>query len=273
MLILPDALQWPVHGRKAYRWIMKEFGDSAPRYTGPGLETPYELLAEQDALIDKWRLAGEEEPEPTRSYMPLDGTHPTLFLQFAAIPPTKQGILSFIDKFGILGLSYMYKINGDRIGWVEPLQIWEIEIRTLRECLAYWKSIKDGEFIPSEKTQSLEIAYKELQKYFKIGLSIDYPYSFKFFLLSQISMRINLSCKFEPSAVVNSDESGIDFEISPTNLLSAIWLQFAGAVSTDAVYGTCEYCGELFKAKRKSARYCTESHRQMAYRKRKESRD
>ncbi len=101
----------------------------------------------------------------------------------------------------------------------------------------------------------------------------DYPFSIENLILHQIAMRINNTCEFKPIATVNSDDSGIDFEISPTNLLSAIWLQFAGAVSTDAVYGTCEYCGELFKAKRKSARYCTESHRQMAYRKRKESRD
>lgn len=278
MIVLPDALHWPIYGRKSYRWIMEEFDDAAPGtgayapYTGVDLEGPFEFLVEGDALIDKWSLAGEEEPEPTRTYMPLDGTHPTLFLQFAATPPTKEGVLDFIDKFGVLGLSYMYKVGDDRIVGVEPLQVWGNEISGLRETMAYWKSIKDGEFIPAEETQSLETSYRELQKYFKIGLSIDYPYSFKHFLLSQISMRINYTCKFEPNAVVNSDESGIDFEISPTNLLSAIWLQFAGAVSTDAVYSTCEYCGELFKAKRKSARYCSESHRQMAYRKRKEAR-
>ncbi len=142
MLVVLDGLRWPVYGQKAYRWkLMKEFDEPDP---GRGVLAPYiglylqgDILAEQDALIDKWSLAGEEHPEPTRTYMPLDGNHPTLFLQFAATPPTKQGILGFIDKFGILGLSYSSKIGGDRLVGVEPIEVWETEITTLRDCLAY----------------------------------------------------------------------------------------------------------------------------------------
>ena len=204
--------------------------------------------------------------------MPLDGNHPTLFLQFAATPPTKQDILGFIDKFGILGLSYSSKIGGDRLVGVEPIEVWETEITTLRDCLAYWQSIRHGEFISSRKTQSIESSYKGLQEFFKKTPLKNIPCSFKRFVLDKICAHIHINCEFEPSAVVNSDDSGIDFAIKPTNLLSAIWLQFVGAICTDNVYGTCGYCGALFKAKRKSALYCSGSHRQMAYRKRKETR-
>ena len=61
MIVPPDALHWPIYGRKSYSWIMEEFDGAAPGtgayapYTGVG-EGPYSFPAEQDALIDKWTL-------------------------------------------------------------------------------------------------------------------------------------------------------------------------------------------------------------------------
>jgi len=60
--------------------------------------------------------------------------------------------------------------------------------------------------------------------------------------------------------------------LMPDSLLGALWLQCALAVNGDKTYVTCEECGRPFevssKAARKSRRYCKDSCRVQAHRKR-----
>jgi hypothetical protein len=60
----------------------------------------------------------------------------------------------------------------------------------------------------------------------------------------------------------------------PSNLATALWLQFATAVSENRRYHQCKECGEWFEVPRRGGRisreYCSNSCRTTAYRKRQE---
>ena len=63
-------------------------------------------------------------------------------------------------------------------------------------------------------------------------------------------------------------------QITPKNLLAAMWLQFAQAVTGDKEYRQCKQCGKPFEISlapegmRKSREYCTDPCRFKAYRER-----
>ena len=74
-----------------------------------------------------------------------------------------------------------------------------------------------------------------------------------------------------PKFSLNSEGAGVSLVFEPVSLIAFIWLQLAQAVTTSDRWKFCDLCGEPFKPESMKARYCSDSHRQMAYRKRKEA--
>jgi len=80
-----------------------------------------------------------------------------------------------------------------------------------------------------------------------------------------------------PRLALIPDEKNKTFrlQISPKNLLDALWLQFAQLCQENIAFRTCEYCGDLFSAgpgtgRRYDAKFCKPPH-QVAFHSRRRS--
>jgi hypothetical protein len=202
-------------------------------------------------------------PWRTREYQPLK-EFSGLFRTFAATPPTEEGILAFANQYGHLGawpnapeefpdgtdeldteeelaeyLAACEKVIPD-----EPFEAWVEEIRRVRACLERWDRVQRGE-----------------------GGETD---------LLSVQNGVDLGIRFSAQARLLKDRrrGGLTIQIMPENLLGAIWLQFAEAVSGNKKYRACATCGRWYELSPDKARadsvYCREACRSRAYRARKE---
>jgi hypothetical protein len=80
--------------------------------------------------------------------------------------------------------------------------------------------------------------------------------------------------RVSPCAIWNDRPGRIPFQIRPSNLLGAIWLQFALAVDGAKKYRACKGCGRWFELSPQTGRisklFCSDSCRVRAHRERRE---
>jgi hypothetical protein len=71
---------------------------------------------------------------------------PDLFVQFAQLEPTEEGILQWCREFGMLGIGdYSYTTLDGGQTYFEKIEDWDLEIHRMKKCLELWKAIKDLE--------------------------------------------------------------------------------------------------------------------------------
>ena len=58
-----------------------------------------------------------------------------------------------------------------------------------------------------------------------------------------------------------SDEPSLDLNVVPKNLLGAIWLQFAMAITGNKRFTDCEMCGKPFEVKKGTRKTCSDKCR------------
>lgn len=198
---------------------------------------------------------------PQRTIRPLGRDGEALCLRFAALcehlresdQSARHFIKNFAKDFGMLGGrpewggSQVVKISG----WARQRPNGEWEHHWHRtESLAYWvESIEDFAAVYREAPQ-----WQDNRQHF--------------------IARLMQGCarQFETSPALDPRTADLTLEVRPKHLLGTIWLRFVLDLINNSHWSYCDYCGQPFASKRKSARYCSPTHKTYAARERRKGR-
>ncbi len=89
----------------------------------------------------------------------------------------------------------------------------------------------------------------------------------QFFVQQEINSRLEKTAARK--LLYNPESNQLELRLTPTNLLGALWLQFARAVEASKTYRRCPVCTQWFqvsvKGKRRHSTYCSDRCRVKAY--------
>lgn len=279
------SFQWQVP-ENGFEWIS---GQHAPAKT-PEQDEEY-LVA-----------AGEGRRQSSiefRVYEPLSNSG--LFKEFAKTEPTKEGILSFANRYGTLGGSTRKAVYdreypkpptaGSRIANGQPFWFWQREILAVRHATAIWEATNSGdeEFISQfvqwnadgssgfeyttptgwKMTRTAPTERPDIDAMLVRG---DLITPAKIANREHINMHL-VSSRLLPQLVwervSGKPRERIRFQVG--DLISAIWLQLAQAIDGNREFSQCDECGRWYEVsgdRRADARFCSDPCRFRAYRKR-----
>lgn len=272
--------------RRDFTWKVPYRGYEWRRFDLPPLERP-------DRPLDRpFLVPCGELPVPVgesaKRYCPLIDT-PHLFYVFATTSPTEEGMLEFANKYGTLGQSIIidyhsllyrpaisYQQNseiketddkGNFFVYGEDFTHWLNEIETISLAYRCWSAIKRQN--PCEIDELKKHLFPKDKFHPAPLFGMLPPDEEKNPVGAALEHIVSRQLKYSLSGALGVNETGTGWEltISPSSLRDAIWLQFAQAVSDEA-WSHCEYCQAPFKPKRRDARFCSESHRQLAHQRR-----
>ncbi|HHY33348.1 MAG TPA: hypothetical protein GX515_10140 [Firmicutes bacterium] len=199
----------------------------------------------------------------------------TLFLEFASLEPTPEAILKFANKHGFLGLTVaLMPANGRselRLG--ESLAAWVAAIEDMHAYVQVWEMLQRrdagglGQFIvwsPDGSGVTFYAGGLEDVPRDRGGLPrhpfyhIAHKYEFadhlakwrlgdviepaRLLLVRVVSERLNGQAS--PRLLLSRKGNGFAGFVMPTNLYSAMWVQFYRAILGEARYRRCEICGQ-----------------------------
>jgi hypothetical protein len=250
----------------------------------------------------------ERLPTKRRAYEPLV-EHTGLFRTFAALPDDKDAIVAFADRYGLLvgGNEMMFVplprgdrgarstvVIGGNLGSVpaERLETWRSEIAEMRELSDLWCAAKAAdlkklnllltwhgddtvvyhhaggrqEVVWRKKREPLPLSEGELIK------------PAQFYLAKRLTQRLEGDKEHpalaSPALIWDLDKNAPVLVLTPKNLLGALWLQFAQAVSGNKVFRECDECSTWFEVSKAAFRinrmYCSGACKAKAYRRRRE---
>jgi len=281
MIIDRSKLEWGCWRKGGYVWREQEWMDERGAGSDSYLVIPAWWEDPNFGYVDDCDL-----PEAPYSYRPMENK--TILKSFVNTEPTKEGVMSFVEKFGHLGISEYHQKEGAKPVYGESYSDWISEISQVRGVLANWRLVGSGEALNfggvgdglGLRSSSLMAQLSDDEKRFlepaKDGVvNFDAPFNSEIGRLLEIANAINskLNVGIEPVAKINESADGISFALAPRRLINAIWLQVAQLVSPTSRFKMCGYCEEIFEAKSLKAQYCRQSHQQMAHRKRKKIND
>ena len=208
-------------------------------------------------------LEGKTGPTASRSrwYFPAD--NPTLFHRFGSVEPTKEGIIEFAEKFGELGTYYGGPDEDEKMG--DSFREWKGELREFKIEYDLWRALKKND---EGSLQSIYSTERRLRP--RPGRSL-HESAWREIATGITSAFDRLVSGIQSKVSLKPEHTGLILVFEPGSLIAFIWLQFAQAVTTSDRWKFCDFCGEPFKPESMKARFCSDSHRQMAYHKRKQS--
>ncbi len=217
------------------------------------------------------------------------------FRAFAELDPTRDNIASFVGKFGVLLHKHSLLLPEEAVPqptqFGEALALWEAETRTMRhlvdvadalenpERLSKWISHEPptGDISQALVYRREEIVAEIASDNFRTSLlgyivgeppDVALPRAGQFLVQQHINRRLE---KYAAPRLLYSPESDqLELRLMPTNLLGALWLQFARAVEASKTYRRCRVCKQWFEVsvegKRRHSTYCSDRCRVKAYR-------
>ena len=221
------------------------------------------------------------------------------FRTFADLDPTRDNVASFVRKFGVLRRKHsLLKPEGaspqpPQLG--EPLSLWGAQTRAMRFAVDVADALDDpprlSEWVrldpptddfdraffyrrdEGESERFSEIANDEfrtsLLRYI-VGEPRDVALrrAGQFFVQQEINSHLEENAA--PKLLYNPESDQLELRLMPTNLLGALWLQFARSVEASKLYRRCPVCTQWFevsvKGKRRHSTYCSARCRVKAYR-------
>lgn len=184
-------------------------------------------------------------------YSPLR-EEPALFRNFAAMTPNEESILAFANQYGVLGIAEPLAglKSGERLaGWIShharlshAIALWDMVCRRNEKGLAQffqwdpnagrWRySTGEG---GQKMTPPAGLEFQEGKVLLPASL--------------QVQRQINAALEewASPRVVYDLDIGRMVLRIVPKNLLGALWLQLADAVTGNKEYRSCIECGRWF---------------------------
>jgi hypothetical protein len=252
------------------------------------VEMDFMLVARHVRLSDS---GGKKFDPPVREYAPMR-EHSGLFRTFADVPLSKDGILQFANKYGALSnlLRPWTRSRADRseilTGGEERYGWWRGKIAAMKRAVMLWDLVRKGDeagvvdFIDVNKPDSgLEIHWREekLDSYeegtpgvvIKSGQPEPKDAVEAALLLLQRTMEEELYKGLSAKMELISDRR-LEFRDRPSDLITAMWLQFALGVSGEREYRSCMVCKAWFELSPDIARttrlFCSDACKSKGYR-------
>jgi predicted nucleic acid-binding Zn ribbon protein len=234
-----------------YHWIQGTAGD--------GLET-YFLVAQHGTPIHKMDVIDSQ-------------TDKVIFQKFADIGTDAVKLLDFANTYGLLGREEVFLDSMESASsFGEDLRFWSGCIVEMGFYIELWQAIVNDDFVNDDFDSMVKLIRSENAQHFSSDDPARFPdfatqreeamksrdelcYFVKTMLGSKIQNRIAKS--------VTLGFSILDFQISMVSkqLFSAIWIQFAFAVSNATKIGRCVVCGDPFPVGGQNSRedktYCS----------------
>jgi len=209
-----------------------------------------------------------------------------LFLEFAKLKPTATNIADFACKYGGLFESYgmedfVIRENG-KLSHGASLEKWQTEIKHMSALVQLWERIKARRIADLKKVitrddkgisysiggQFVMLAHAEVA--LETPMSRFAPNDFVLPARFALHKEINRKLRQPETLVVPQLAWTPDYHqrivFRPNNLLAAMWLQFAQAVTEEFQLQICEGCGKYFQVgpggRRADAKTCSDACRQ-----------
>ena len=197
---------------------------------------------ETSPYADRYMVANGRE---TERYRPVD-MYPALFMELADSEATPEGAARFINRYG------PPHRHGQPLG--EP-----IDSLVLPSGLSHL----------SKRMKVMKSAVRSWEKYRKTGNARA--------LIKRVTDEIKMDTSLYVSLREKTKDDTISMVLVPRSLTSAIWLQFAQAITENYGFGQCDECLTWFEIApgkgRPEKRFCSNACSMRAYRKRKAAKD
>jgi hypothetical protein len=231
---------WSKHSQEIlyFRWQYVQNGyeweQVRPFYNAQGEHDSQHLERVENMLTTKTRPI-------YKAYDPLESTG--LFIEFSNIdinqsfPSVEKDIQLFANKYGLLTQGQVI-LPGPNPIVGESLSFWRKEIVKMQQAVERWSYLQKGNI-------------SGLRKIYRI--TGPRRFSDEEFILTerQAVQRIidkNMKGKVDPRILRYKNELNLYF--IPENLLGAMWLQFARAVTGGGIWKKCRNCPKMFIASR-----------------------
>lgn len=200
-------------------------------------------------------------PKGVRFYRPFEV--PALYKVFSTTESNEDGILEFAARFGLLGLKWA--TDG------EPIDFWIDRIMEMRETVAAWEATWQEEAANGLKGDIFESLDRNLTRSWLSDRENLFRYGDR-------SSLYELQAAYVPVMAtllyVGARKDGVEAPpVHASNLLHALWIQFAAAVALNARVRRCSGCKgwieNSLSFKRSHAQFCNETCRLRAYKQRK----
>lgn len=257
--IQQTRFEWwvPVDG---YRWldVPRKLldGSGKPSSKRPPVLLPVETMEQK--IEGSWKVY---------LYEPLED-EPTLFQEFADVEPTREGILAFINNYGLIaGNLRVHEDGGRLVAQTDSFDECVREITEMQKVRDIWCAIQSArgkDVASSGSTDADSVASLKKSIRFKGGVFADHLIETddrqfhrivehdgwgSVDIVSAASGLVGacINAKLTDKAVSPQLIPGEDGEFSPylvpENLLSAMWLQLYLWVAGDRNYRRCPVCG------------------------------
>lgn len=249
-----------------------------------------------DYLIGPSPISVAYDAKPVSAFRRRGRESLLLHRAFANLSPDRSAILAFANTYGALGVSKLVKVesgldwqgpipplhsveNGEPLFHGESFDLWRNEIANMGRLLEIWDAVKHRDVVSLNKRVTWSqhgvrvedrciaddrLATAPLLAEWKRGELIEPA---REHVKQQITER--LRGNVHPRFVTDPKTGDLGLWLFPASLLTALYVLFALEVTEGAVENTCVYCGRPFVQQRKGQKYCSPSHRQLAYMKRK----
>jgi hypothetical protein len=199
-----------------------------------------------------------------------------LFREFAALELSEQQVLSFANRFGLLGAGGHRELDS-RYGRVsangEPLELWKEELEAFKLALEAWDAVAaaSGQALAELKAK---LATPQLPLALQRALHLDDedPAMAALSLIQRLA-DARLREHIETRLRFRGNLPRLNVSLLPRTLLGALWLQFAVAVDGLKRFNRCSRCGAPFEVsraprtgKRRDAQFCSARCRVNHYR-------
>jgi hypothetical protein len=213
-------------------------------------------------------------------YEPMEA-FPGLFLEFAKLKPTRDSIRQFADRYGNLFDTYDIAdtvVQNERMVGGSTFQEWKREIEYMDAIVNLWEAVKDhnmtelrkiikwtdngvlysvktrgGALSSSVLTHKLNSTFKEMLARFGKPGSVLQPA--RYALRREINKRVAFATTvprlmWASGARLDGQPPKPDAHLRiafvPSNLIAAMWLQFAQAVTGECQLRRCDECEKHF---------------------------
>ena len=241
---LPPAFEWKV-ARAGYCWIDSPDG---------------RLICAVDAWQpDWWGSDCYQTP-----YDPLERTG--LFREFADLELSEKGIRDFANQFGLLGRGGNFTLeteSGETLVRAEAFAVWKGEIQSLKLASAIWDHISSANGDPRVIRDKLQKLNMPLAIGRHLHIDDDDPAMAALSVVQRLTDS-RLSEHTRPRLLFQDNSPRLEIVIMPTDLIDALWLQFALAINGLKHFIKCSRCGAPFElsrdkrtGKRADAQFCS----------------